>query len=224
MGNKPTATIEDYLGIIYTLQRDKEKVIGARLAEILEVSPPTVTVTLKRMVRDGWVSIDCRKHVTLTDSGYTAARSVIRRHMLTEWLLARVLNIPLAELHDEAHKIEHTISPQVEAQLADTMEDPEVCPHGNPLPGQESASHDWLSLLAYDVGQVVVIRRIHELLEENHETMAFLAQNGLEPGAAVRITERDETSIQIHLTIAGNRVRLPFEMAEKLFAQTMERN
>jgi len=109
----PTATIEDYLGIIYTLQRDGEKVIGARLAEILEVSPPTVTATLKRMVRDGWVRMDGKKNISLTETGREAARSVIRRHMLTEWLLSRVLQIPMSELHDEAHKIEHTISPQL---------------------------------------------------------------------------------------------------------------
>ena len=98
MSNKPTATIEDYLGIIYTLERDGEKVIGARLAEILHVSPPTVTVTLKRMVREGWIQIDAKKQISLTPAGKDAAHSVIRRHMLTEWLLSRVLDIPWSDL------------------------------------------------------------------------------------------------------------------------------
>ncbi len=219
MSKKPTATIEDYLGIIYTLQRDEEKVIGARLSEILEVSPPTVTVTLKRMVRDGWIKVDRKKNISLTDAGCTAAKSVIRRHMLTEWLLSKVLNIPLAELHDEAHKIEHTISPQVEEQLANTMQDPEVCPHGNPLPGQESASQDWLPLVQYEKGQTVIFRRIHELLEEDHNMMAFLDENGIEPGISAIIASIDQTREELKIVIAHKTVCLSLKTAEKLYVQ-----
>ena len=59
--NRPSATIEDYLGVIYTLNRDGERVIAARLAESLDVSAPTVTITLRRMQRDGWVSFYLRE-------------------------------------------------------------------------------------------------------------------------------------------------------------------
>ena len=100
----PTPTIEDYLGIIYTLERDGEVVIGARLSELLEVSPPTVTVTLRRMVRDGWIDYDKSKKIKLTPLGIEAAKNVIRRHMLTEWMLAKILNLPWSKVHEEAHK------------------------------------------------------------------------------------------------------------------------
>lgn len=218
MNNTPTATIEDYLGIIYTLERDGEKIIGARLADILHVSAPTVTVTLKRMVRDGWISIDSKKHIHLSAAGKEAARSVIRRHMLTEWLLSRVLDIPWSDLHDEAHKIEHTISKEVEEKLASTMEDPEACPHGNPLPGQEGISQEWKLLTSFSEGSHCTIRRIHELLEENHETLEFLEEKGILPGNLVGVESRDDKNKILNTTIAGAHVAIPYAIAEKLFA------
>src|SRR4030065_2447886 len=97
----PTPTIEDYLGIIYTLNRDGEEVYGARLAELLNVSAPTVTVTLQRMVRDEWINLDSEKKIHLTPAGITAASSIIRRHMLTEWMLSKILNLPWCDVPGE---------------------------------------------------------------------------------------------------------------------------
>jgi DtxR family Mn-dependent transcriptional regulator len=221
MNKAPTATIEDYLGIIYTLQRDGEEVIGARLAEIMHVSAPTVTVTLKRMLRDGWIEIDEKKRVTLTESGYEAARSVLRRHMLTEWLLSRVLNIPLSELHEEAHKIEHTLSPLVEEQLITSLDDPNVCPHGNPLPGQENASQHWLPLTGFIEGSVAIIRRIHELLEEDYNMMTRLAQLGIQPGVIVQVNANDRANYLFEIILNDQLIQLSFETAEKLFAENL---
>ena len=219
MDKTPTATVEDYLGVIYTLQRDGEDVIGARLAEILRVSAPTVTVTLKRMVRDGWIEIDERKHITLTKSGDNAAKSVLRRHMLTEWLLSRVLNIPLTELHEEAHKIEHTLSPLVEEQLITSLDDPDVCPHGNPLPGQEETSQHWLPLTQFDEGSMVIIRRMHELLEEDYEMMAKLDQSGIQPGVIGKINSIDAENNYFEMIINNQITRLSYQTAQKLFAE-----
>src|SRR4030066_2485977 len=105
--NRPTPTIEDYLAIMFVMERDGEEIIAARLAESLEVTPPTVTVTLKRMERDGWIEVEGRKNIHLTDTGCEAASSVIRRHMLTEGRLARLLKVPWSDVHNEAHTIEH---------------------------------------------------------------------------------------------------------------------
>ena len=102
---RPTPTIEDYLGVIYTLERDGESVIGARLADWLEVSPPTVTATVKRMVRDGWVTMDRSKEIHLTADGREAAQSLLRRHMLAELLLARILDVPWSQVHQEAEQM-----------------------------------------------------------------------------------------------------------------------
>jgi len=219
MKQKPTPTIEDYLGVIYTLDRDREKVIGARLAELLDVSPPTVTVTLKRMLRDHWISIDESKHIHLTPSGSEAAQSVIRRHMLTEWLLSRVLDIPWSELHAEADKLEHSISRDVEDRLAATLEDPSACPHGNPMPGQESISNNWQALTSFTKGDTCIIKRIHEWLEDNPETMKFLENNLVLPGNIAEIQEVLPFNKTIQLKIKDKRVTIGFDIADKISAE-----
>ena len=81
--------------------------------------------------------MDEKSHIAFTKIGREAAKSVIRRHMLTEWMLARVLKLPLSEIHKEAHQIEHSISKEVEDMLYQEMDQPEKCPHGNPMPGFE---------------------------------------------------------------------------------------
>src|SRR6266567_1142365 len=82
-----TATVEEYLETIYNMAAENEVVIGARLAQKFRVSPPTVTETLKRLVRDGYIEMDQKRQVTLTEAGYTAAEAVLRRHRLTERFL-----------------------------------------------------------------------------------------------------------------------------------------
>jgi DtxR family Mn-dependent transcriptional regulator len=178
----PTPTVEDYLGIIYTLQRDGDEVIGARLSELLEVSAPTVTITLHRMQRDGWITITPSKKIELTPAGVEAAKAVIRRHMLTEWMLSKILKLPWSKVHEEAHKIEHSISDSVEMGLMDELQDPTQCPHGNPMPGMESMTAKWKPLADQAVGDLITIRSIHEFLENDPDLMGFLETNGVLPG------------------------------------------
>jgi DtxR family Mn-dependent transcriptional regulator len=177
--DRPSQTIEDYLGIIYVMERDAEPVIAARLADTLEVSAPTVTNTLKRMARDGWVMVDPQKSIHLTPNGQAAARSLIRRHMLTEWMLARVLNVPWSQVHQEAHQIEHSLSPDLEDRLKTRMDDPQTCPHGNPLPGYEYVTEQWICLQDIPVNKKVIIRRIHENAENHPEILNYLESNGI---------------------------------------------
>jgi DtxR family Mn-dependent transcriptional regulator len=219
MKQKPTPTIEDYLGVIYTLDRDGEKVIGARLAELLDVSPPTVTVTLKRMLRDNWISVDKSKHIHLTLSGSEAAQSVIRRHMLTEWLLSRVLDIPWSELHAEADKLEHSISKDVEDRLTATLEDPSSCPHGNPMPGQESISSDWQSLTSFKKGDTCIIKRIHEWLENDPEVMRFLEENLVLPENIADIKKILPFNKTLQIKIKEKLVAIGFNIADKIYAE-----
>jgi len=218
MKQNPTPTIEDYLGMIYTLNRDGEKVIGARLAKLLDVSPPTVTVTLKRMLRDNWISIDKSKHIHLTSAGDEAAQSVIRRHMLTEWLLSRVLDIPWSELHAEADKLEHSISKDVEVRLTAAFKDPSACPHGNPMPGQESISSEWQALTTFTKGDTCTIKRIHEWLEDDSEVMKFLEENLVLPGNTVKIREILPFNKTIQIRIRNKSVAIGFDIADKIFA------
>lgn len=216
---RPTATIEDYLGIIYVLERDKEPVIAARLADNLSVSAPTVAMTIKRMLRDGWIELDPKKEIHLTPLGQKLAQSLIRRHMLTEWMLARVLNVPWSQIHSEAHQIEHTISEDIEKRLESNMNEPQLCPHGNPLPGYEHVVSSWIPITRLNAGTNIVIRRIHETAEDNQELMAFLELNGVFPGMNATIAEVLPFNQTITLLIEGQKLSLGYSAAQYIFAE-----
>jgi DtxR family transcriptional regulator, Mn-dependent transcriptional regulator len=217
---RPSPTVEDYLGVIYTLDRDGERVIGARLAESLDVSAPTITATLKRMERDGWIMISADKVITLTEQGRRMAMSVIRRHMLTEWMLSRVLKLPFSELHREAHHIEHTLSSEVEERLKTEMDDPRFCPHGNPLPGFEDEVSQWQPLSLVSVDQDVVLKRIHENIEDQYERLSFLEASGLTPGTRIRVLDRMPFNETMRILVDGKPVTLGLNLAELLYVQS----
>jgi len=217
----PSPTIEDYLGIIYTLFRDGEKIYGARLADLLNVSAPTVTLTLRRMARDGWITVNATKRVQLTPQGIQAAHAVIRRHMLTEWMLAKILDIPWSEIHEEAHRLEHSISNDVEKSLSAALQGPTQCPHGNPMPGSEDVSNTWLPLDGCLENDLVVIRRIHEFLEDDQELLRFLEENRIMPGMAARIFALRPSSRKLILTVDGKNVALDFDIANHIFVEKL---
>jgi DtxR family Mn-dependent transcriptional regulator len=217
--NRPTPTIEDYLAILYVMERDGEAVIAARLAESLDVAPPTVTMTLKRMERDGWIAIDAQRGIYLTKAGSQAASTVIRRHMLTEWMLARMLKVPWSRVHAEADQLEHSISSVIEDQMRTNLDDPWVCPHGNPLPGYEHVAANWLQLTEIAAGERITIRRIHETAEDNPELMEFLEANGMIPGAPAEVTEVLSFNQTISLSIGDKKVAIGFPAAKFIYVE-----
>jgi DtxR family Mn-dependent transcriptional regulator len=238
--SRPTPTIEDYLAIIYVMERDEGEVVAARLAESLEVAPPTVTMTLKRMERDGWIdaiqplkkggmrtpnkpgqagTVEQGKAIRLTDKGCEAARSVIRRHMLTEWMLARMLKVPWSRVHAAADRIEHTISEEVESQMRANLDDPQLCPHGNPLPGYEYVAAGWSPLTEVPPGTRVLIRRIHETAEENPELLEFLEANRIVPGVQAKVSEVLPFNQTLSLQMGKNKVSLGFPTARYIFVE-----
>jgi len=214
--DKLSPTIENYLSLMYVLERDKEPVIGVRLAQLLSVTPPTVTNTLKRMVRDGLITMD-KDGTRLTKAGKQSARTVVRRHMLTEWMMARIL--PWSKLHQEAHHLEHAISAEVETALFEEMGHPQTCPHGNPLPGAEDAVSAWIPVTETSPNDVVVIKRIHELAEYNLELLVFLEGKGLVTGAEVMVREVLPFNQTVTLEIHGQIVTLGFASAQHLFVE-----
>ena len=218
---RPTPTVEDYLQLIHRMARDGHKVIATRLAEVMDVSMPTVTLTLKRMVRDGYIVLDEHKEIELTSTGHNAAELVIRRHMLTEWLLMRMLNVPWSEVHNEADQIEHTISDRVQTQLEDNLDNPTTCPHGNPLPGNEQLVDHFTPLTGMKYGASGIIRRVHENAEDNPEMLRFLELNGLVPGAPVEVLEVLSFNQTITLRVRDRQLTVGWPVARYVFVETL---
>lgn len=217
--HRPTHTVEDYLMTMYVMERDLGEIIAARLAEMLGVAAATVAMTFKRMERDHWIYGKGRKAVHLTETGREAARSVTRRHMLTEWLLLKILKVDLPRIHDEAHGIEHALSPHLEDRLREILGDPHICPHGNPFPGYEHEVSQWIPLIELTVGERVVIRRIHEFAEEKPDLLMFLIKNGILPGAEIQILEILAFNQTLTIGMDGRQVTLGFPAARYIFAE-----
>ena len=183
-----TATVEEYLETIYNMTAEKEIVIGARLAEKFQVAPPSVTEMLKRLVKAGYVAMDQRRQVSLTEMGYTAAEAVLRRHRLTERFLVDMLGMQWHEVHEEACRLEHFISGAVEERVLTSLNFPTTCPHGNPIPGQVPSARTYLQdqhairLSAVAQGETVKILCISEVVEDEEALIHYLHEKGLTPG------------------------------------------
>lgn len=169
------------------------------------------------MKRDGLVEMDASHLPKLTKNGDECARTVLRRHMLAEWMLIRLLS--WSKVHEEAHDFEHSISDDVEAALLEELNQPETCPHGNPLPGFEDAVADWVPLTQVKPGQRVIIRRIHELAEEIPGLLHYLEQNEIEPGQVVQVSDVLVFNQTVTLIVENKPVTLGFPIARQIFVE-----
>jgi len=203
-----SATVEEYLETVYNMSMEDEVVIGARLAEKFRVAPPTVTEMLKRLVRDGYIEMDNRRQVTLTELGNQAAEAVLRRHRLTERFLVDMLGMQWHQVHEEACRLEHFISGAVEARVITTLNNPTTCPHGNPIPGSVVNARSYLKdrgavrLSTILAGEVATVLCISEVVEDEEALILYLHEKGLTPETQLRVlaqggsgNEQDESFI-----------------------------
>jgi DtxR family Mn-dependent transcriptional regulator len=218
---RASAVVEDYLQVMHYLTRDGYTVIAARLAERLNVSPPTVTATLQRMERDGLIEHGQRKEILFTDEGREAAENIVRRHALAERLLTDLLKMPWHESHEEAHGVEHALTPNIEERLLRVLGNPTTCPHGNPIPGLGALAPDEFPLDQVRTGDQVMIQRITEEAEEDIQLMKYLQAHGVAPGAHMTVREATDFNAAIVLEGPCGLVSLGSAVAAKLRARRL---
>jgi DtxR family transcriptional regulator, Mn-dependent transcriptional regulator len=215
----PTPAIEEYLESIYKIEARGIRVIGARLAEDLGVSPPTVTEMLRRLRQEGFVVVAPDKEVRLTASGRETAEVLIRRHRLSERFLTDMLGMPWSLAHDEACKFEHVISPQVEARLAHALDYPSTCPHGNPIPGSVERLETLVRLSAAPIGARAVLRRVEA---EDEALLAYVERLGLLPGANLLVRAFAPLEGPVEVEIGGGSVFVGLAAAERLLVCVLD--
>ena len=191
--------VEEYLETIYELEEAGIVPMRARIVERLGVSAPSVSETVKRLEREGYLTLDDSKAMVLTETGRKYATDVVRRHRLAERLLVDVLHVPWHQVHDEACRLEHAISDNLERHLIALLGDPATCPHGNPIPGSANAApHEpTLSLAKTAEGTRTEVRRIDEQLETDAEAMLLLEKSDLMPGSPVTVRGRDGGGVAV---------------------------
>lgn len=192
---KTSVSQEDYLKAIWEIVQEEQTPISARLAEELGVTPPAVTAALKRMTRDGYLRLGRGGKILLSRKGQEIAEHLVLRHRLAEKLLIEVVGLEWSKVHEEAERLEHGISPEVEELLLKRFGADSRCPHGVPLFGglaKLRKKHGAVLLSEAGVGQTVEVLRVYE---KDPKFLQFVAGIGLRPGAHAEIRNReyDET-------------------------------
>ena len=223
-----TATVEDYLQSIYSLETEGERIISARLARWMRVTPPTAWATVRRMARDGLVSVDAKKTIHLTKRGRELAEKVARRHRLSERFLNDVLGLGWAEAHDEAHHFEHGLTPAIEGRIFSLLGNPTTCPHGSPIPGTGAVlSPDLVpsfiltppSAIPMDTleqGDAATVEFISEELEEDLELLRYLDRHNVRPGQAITVDEKVPSTGLISINTGREPVSLGLNVAARI--------
>lgn len=204
---RATASQEDYLKAISRLEEEQQIPISARLSEELKVTPPAVTTALRRMARDGYVRLNPEGQIRLTAKGRAIARHLALRHRLAEKLLTEVLGMEWHKVHEEAEKLEHAISPEVEKRLLARFGRNSRCPHGNPLLGGLVRLRRRYGAFLLEGAQVGDLLEVLCVYERDPQFLIFVDQLALRPGQRLRVRgiSYDQT---MALEVAGRRIHL----------------
>jgi DtxR family transcriptional regulator, Mn-dependent transcriptional regulator len=211
-----TVSKEDYLKAILEADCEGEQVIAARLAHRLLVSAPAVTMALRRLKRDGLVSVRQNGHVQLTADGRKIARQTALRHHLIERMLHEVFGMPWYKVHDEAERLEHAVSGDFEAMLARKLGRGGPCPHGNPATPENPKSKRKRGLLLLSETHPGNHYSVQSVYERDRELLEFLEQRGLRPGTSLKVHARNYDGT-LSLAIERKVVSLGGAAADKIW-------
>ncbi len=223
-------TTEMYLRTILDLEEEQIVPLRARISERLGHSGPTVSQTIARMERDGLVVVEGDRHLALTVHGRERAVQVLRKHRLAERLLADVIGLDWAFVHDEACRWEHVMSEQVERRVLEMLGHPTESPYGNPIPGLaelgDAAAPEFMHGVINIVDRVAdtsdavtaVIRRLGEPVQFDPELLGQLRTAGVMPGASATIAAAG-SYVSVQVDGFGDGLELPNEVAAHIYVE-----
>ncbi len=198
-----TVSKEDYLKAILEAEGEGETVISATLAHWLKVSPPAVTMAIRRLKKDRLVRVAADGRVRLTAAGRKIARKLTERHHLIERMFSEVFGMEWYQVHDEAERLEHAVSPAFEAKLVAKLGRGRPCPHGNlsEIESPDSRRRRGLVLLSEaEAGETYAVSGIYE---RDRKLLEFLEARGIRPGAKLGLAERNYDKTLSIRTAAG---------------------
>ncbi|MEA2315023.1 MAG: DtxR family transcriptional regulator, Mn-dependent transcriptional regulator [Solirubrobacteraceae bacterium] len=207
-GTPATVAEEEYLQILFWLQEARLPMTGANVARAMQLSPPTVHEMIGRLERDGYITRGSDRAIAFTESGAAHAEGIVRRHRLIERFLTDILGIPWDEVHEEAERLEHAMSPVLEERMLAAIGDAKTCPHGHPIVA--GARLAGVPLADVQVGAKVRVLRFEN---EAEDLLRYLKASGLEPGMEGVLAERDEDSVLLQ-SADGQSIALTASVAE----------
>jgi DtxR family Mn-dependent transcriptional regulator len=185
-----TVAEEEYLQIIYWLQEAGLPITGANIARAMQVSAPTVHEMIGRLEADGYVNRAADKSLSFTESGHEHAAQIVRRHRLIERFLTDVFDIPWDQVHEEAERLEHWMSPVVEERMLRAIGDAKTCPHGHPI--FEGEREFGVPLADVEEGARVRVLRFEN---EAEDLLHYLKDTGLHPGLEGTLSSSDDDEV-----------------------------
>jgi DtxR family Mn-dependent transcriptional regulator len=192
MMTEATVAEQEYLETMFWIEEAGLPMTGANIARAMQLSPPTVHEMVGRLVEDGYVERNPNKSLAFTESGREHASYIVRRHRMIERFLTDVLGIPWDEVHEEAERLEHAMSPVLEERMKAAIGDAKTCPHGHPINVGERIVG--VPLADVEPGASVRILRFEN---EAEELLHYLKDAGLEPGLAGTIEGSDDEGVTI---------------------------
>jgi DtxR family Mn-dependent transcriptional regulator len=208
MSESATVAEEEYLQILFWLQEAGLPMTGANVARAMQLSPPTVHEMVGRLEHDGYITRRADKTIAFTDDGAIQAEGVVRRHRLIERFLTDVLGVPWDEVHEEAERLEHAMSPVLEEKMLAAIGDAKTCPHGHPI--VVGARLAGVPLADVEVDASVRILRFEN---EAEDLLHYLKESGIEPGLEGTLVAHDDEQVVVEAA-DGRRCVLTPSVAE----------
>jgi len=202
-----TVAEEEYLQTLFWLHEAGLAMTGANVARAMQLSAPTVHEMIGRLERDGYITRADDKQISFTESGRRHAEEIVRRHRLIERFLTDVLGIPWDEVHEEAERLEHAMSPVLEERMLAAIGDAKTCPHGHPI--EPGTRIEGVPLADVAEGASVTVLRFEN---EAEDLLHHLRAVGLEPGMKGTLAARDDDEVVVES--AGRRVAVTPSVAE----------
>jgi DtxR family transcriptional regulator, Mn-dependent transcriptional regulator len=202
-----TVAEEEYLQTIYWLEEAKLPITAANIARAMQVSAPTVHEMIGRLEADGYVTRAADKSLAFTGSGKGHAADIVRRHRLIERFLTDVFDIPWDQVHEEAERLEHWMSPMVEERMLKAIGDATTCPHGHPI--FEGRREEGVPLADVAEGATVRVLRFEN---EAEDLLHYLKDSGLHPGLEGTLDRSGGDEVKI--ATGGSRLSVTRSVAE----------
>jgi len=211
-----TISKEDYLKAIAEAEAEGQAVIPATLAHWLSVTRPAVTFALKRLTKDRLVGVTKEGRVRLTPRGREVAERTMIRHHLIERMLSEIFDMSWYEIHDEAERLEHAVSPAFEKKLIGKLGRRDTCPHGNGLALRSPAERRkrGMQLLSeVEPGSKYAIASVYE---RDRKLLEFLDKEGLRPGTRIAVEGRNYDGT-VSVSLEERQIRLGTAAAERIW-------
>jgi DtxR family Mn-dependent transcriptional regulator len=213
-----TISKEDYLKALAEAEAEGEAVISATLAHWLAVSRPAVTAALRRLKKDGMVAVKGDGRIRLTAQGRQIAERTIVRHHLIERMLSEIFGMPWYEIHEEAERLEHAVSPAFEKKLVEKLGDNDICPHGNSLTLRSPADRRKRGQHLLSEAEVGSGYRVVSVYERDRKLLDFFEGEGIRPGTRLAVQSRNYDGT-VSIAVEKRTIRLGAPAAEKVWVE-----